>query len=362
HQRRHKTFKLSDSNQLSLLLTQSSIEAIPINGNLTGDNKLWRVMQELFVIQDRSFTTLTFSKVPKPASKGTQMKISVTGDFLRKLKQKLQEDESLKLKLTMENTEMRKTYHFDIKIESHSDSITFFTDEKWDREDMTYFRIFITMHGLKITLELTLKKKMRNRSSDPTIIMGRKALEEQILCDFELIAENGTKFPCHKVFLASHSPVFSRMIQINCRESTENSCHVQGVPEEGVKAFLKYVYYGDVEDANGSQRIAFGMMEMGHRYDIGSLERAMKDILLRLPTASFDASVALWMFSFAMKVEGCEDLKEKAIEVIKLKPKEVMGCGVIDLILEKDKVTAKELLSVSLHSGSANGPSYHRLK
>jgi len=42
------------------------------------------------------------------------------------------------------------------------------------------------------------------RSLPDQCIRNKRFLEEQINCDFNLVAANGVKFPCHKLFLGGY--------------------------------------------------------------------------------------------------------------------------------------------------------------
>ncbi|CAL8124626.1 unnamed protein product [Orchesella dallaii] len=183
---------------------------------------------------------------------------------------------------------------------------------------------------------------------DPTKAMVKKALDEQIHCDFELVADNGARIRCHKLFLACQSEFFKRMFETNCVETLENACKLKQ-SEETVRAFIKYLYSGDLDGAKKSQPIVFNLMEMAHCYNIPYLENAMKKIILDLPITSLDVNVALLMFSFASKVEGYEDIKEKTTLLIRWKPKEVLECEALKSILKYELDTVKQLLAIGLN-------------
>jgi len=61
--------------------------------------------------------------------------------------------------------------------------------------------------GVKIDMYLVadtldLKSQHPLTPSEQCIFMNKRILQEQLHCDFAIIAKNGFKFECHKVFLA----------------------------------------------------------------------------------------------------------------------------------------------------------------
>ncbi|CAL8124622.1 unnamed protein product [Orchesella dallaii] len=327
------------NNSIGLLLRKSDLEWLWRSSPEA--NRIW---QRLFDRQTKYYINIAFTQLVA----GAKLIIHVSGPFLHKLKFILKE-EILTLKLMLK----RRTWSLNIDVISAGDGNAVYQSPKdWNQQEIKDLQTALDSKDVIMTLEVITVNGTTSLAApapidEPLKDMGKKALEEEVHWDFELVAKNGVRIRCHKVFLACQSEVFNRMFQTSCVESLENTCNLKQ-SEETVRAFLKYLYYGDFEDAQKNQKIALDLMQMGHKYDITSLENAMKKIILDFPTASLDVNVALLMFSFALKVAGYEDVKEKATLFINSKPKEVMECEVLDTILQNEPGTAKELLAMSI--------------
>ena len=64
---------------------------------------------------------------------------------------------------------------------------------------------------------------------------------EDDLLDFSLLSKEGTRFPCHRVFLASQSPPMKAMMTRDTKEKKEGQVQLQ-FKEEVVKDFVGYFY------------------------------------------------------------------------------------------------------------------------
>jgi hypothetical protein len=76
-------------------------------------------------------------------------------------------------------------------------------------------------------------------------------LTNSIMSDFTILCRNEV-FPCHKAILVSRSSVFRRMLE-NIRTSTENKIEIIDCEPETMKAFLQFLYTGQVKDENYDQ-------------------------------------------------------------------------------------------------------------
>lgn len=90
------------------------------------------------------------------------------------------------------------------------------------------------------------------------------------------------------------------------------------VSEEGVNAFLDYLYLCDITAPNQDSNIAFELFQLGHKYGIQKLEDEMKDILLWKPDEWFDLDMIIQLYLFARNVDSATELKLKAVKLIKL--------------------------------------------
>ncbi|CAL8092027.1 unnamed protein product [Orchesella dallaii] len=180
-------------------------------------------------------------------------------------------------------------------------------------------------------------------SVHPTQLMCKAFLDDKIACDFELISKNGSRIPCHKAFIAWNSPVLSVMLQTDCKESKENAYEL-GLSEDGVKAFLEFIYYGNMDRPNERPTIALELFEAAHKYNVQAMEKAIKNMLLRKQTTWFPIDVALQLFVLTNQTNSYPDLKWRVLQVIKGKPVEMKESSVFDDLLHGDPNTAKELI------------------
>ncbi|CAL8132411.1 unnamed protein product [Orchesella dallaii] len=155
-------------------------------------------------------------------------------------------------------------------------------------------------------------------------VLNKNILLNQIQCDFKIIAKDDHVLKCHKAFLAAQSKVFTTMFNTACEETTNNQVKLP-ISHAGADAFLKFLYYSDVEAALGSPTLAMDLLELGHKYDISPLESKMKKILSGSKNWWYSADNALRLFDWSCKVTEHGDLKKKAVDVIRSKMEELKG-------------------------------------
>ncbi|ODM88575.1 Speckle-type POZ protein-like, partial [Orchesella cincta] len=182
-----------------------------------------------------------------------------------------------------------------------------------------------------------------------------KILEKQIDCDFELIAENGKRFKCHKLFLAVSSPVLARMLDTECEEM-KNKAYQMSLSEEGVKTFLDFIYRAESMESIPSPAVSLELLEAAHKYDVSALEVAMKALFLKQKSEWMEVDVAVMLYLHARNVKGYEPLMWTAIQVIKSKPAELMKSKLFDELLKNDPA-AKEILVRAIKTGSPSNES-----
>ncbi|CAL8132390.1 unnamed protein product [Orchesella dallaii] len=155
-------------------------------------------------------------------------------------------------------------------------------------------------------------------------VLNKNILLKQIQCDFKIIAKDDQVLQCHKAFLAAQSKVFTTMFNTACEETTNNQVKLP-ISHAGVDAFLKFLYYSDVEAALGSPTLAMDLLELGHKYDISPLQSKMKKILSGRKNWWYSADNALRLFEWSCKVTEHKDLKKKAVDVIRSKVQQLKG-------------------------------------
>ncbi|CAL8109789.1 unnamed protein product [Orchesella dallaii] len=211
-----------------------------------------------------------------------------------------------------------RTWNFDcnLSIRGRGVVLTKFTPQ----EDLEFRQAIRSGKG-KITIEIKFgeRRLIPPTTTDmpfqpiPTTVFARNLLEEQIQTDVYLVSLNTVLFPCHKGFLAAHSAWFHHLFQ----SRPEEKIWKFRMTEEGLTAFLKYIYYADTEDPKKNLKIAVELLKIGRKYKITSMEKGMTDLLLEVPTTAFTWEIALELFCFLRKEEGFEALENKVIECMK---------------------------------------------
>ncbi|XP_015924880.3 TD and POZ domain-containing protein 1-like [Parasteatoda tepidariorum] len=96
------------------------------------------------------------------------------------------------------------------------------------------------------------------------------------MCDLEIrIGENILR--AHKFMLCSRSPVFKKMMEHDCLETSSNSITITDCSEIPFKKFLMYLYTGEIEDR--SMETVVPLYSLGDKYDVPALRNACSDIL-----------------------------------------------------------------------------------
>lgn len=101
-------------------------------------------------------------------------------------------------------------------------------------------------------------------------------------------------------------------------ESETNVVEMVDMTTESVKAFLAYLYYFDINKAVASSKTAVEVFQASHKYNVSSLEKQIRGILVTKPDNWFDVDAALDLFLFARNLENGDELKLRAVKLIKL--------------------------------------------
>jgi len=80
----------------------------------------------------------------------------------------------------------------------------------------------------------------------------------------------GIKFECHKVFLASSSPVFKAMFNTQMKEKINNEVHINDVKPDVMAVLLQFLYTGKVSNFD---KFAIDLFIAADKYQIESLKK-----------------------------------------------------------------------------------------
>lgn len=93
--------------------------------------------------------------------------------------------------------------------------------------------------------------------------------ESETFSDFELISKDGKVLKAHKAVLASRSPVFFSMLNIDMEEAERGSVNVPDVDKKTLKELLRFIYCNEVEGLNEiSRKLIFA----AEKYELKSLK------------------------------------------------------------------------------------------
>ncbi|CAL8138814.1 unnamed protein product [Orchesella dallaii] len=244
-----------------------------------------------------------------------------------------------------------KTWNFDFNINTRGRGVA---RKNIAPEEDSEFRQAIYSGKAKITIELIfgeIKQTHPTETKFPlqpsqSAIFARKLLEKQIQSDVQLVSQNGEMFPCHKSFLAGQSSRFHQLFE----KRPEKKFWKFDMTEEGLSAFLKYIYYADIEEPKKNLKIGMELLKIGREYNITSLEKCMMDLMLEVPASTLTVEIALELFCFTRKEKEFEDLRKKVIKLMKWNSVKVSESRRLRRIVGRnDDDAIKELDSIGLY-------------
>ncbi len=150
--------------------------------------------------------------------------------------------------------------------------------------------------------------------------MTRKMLEEEICTDLEIRCGDGKIVKGHRAVLGGRSKVFHAMFQAEgMEEAKTGKLEMEDMSEQGVKAFLRWVYWKDDKEALSESDVAVELLIAGDKYDLEGLVEKMKEIILKrsgLDEEWFSVESGVKLFKWARHLEEMKDLKQKAVSVL----------------------------------------------
>ncbi|XP_057320817.1 uncharacterized protein LOC130664753 [Microplitis mediator] len=178
-------------------------------------------------------------------------------------------------------------------------------------------------HETNITCEIFWKSIIKNPPHNNLFDEMKIFYNSQDFSDVTLVVGK-VKIPSHKVILSAHSPVFSRMLQSEMRESKENIINIKDVDAEIILEMLHYFYKGETKASHDSE-IALKILEVADMYQITKLKDICEGTLLSNMTVdnvlyilgAADDHNAVDLRSSAMKFIVCNSKKVFAISKFK---------------------------------------------
>eukprot|EP00092_Neocalanus_flemingeri_P021734 GFUD01023577.1.p1 GENE.GFUD01023577.1~~GFUD01023577.1.p1 ORF type:complete len:366 (-),score=81.61 GFUD01023577.1:101-1042(-) len=116
-------------------------------------------------------------------------------------------------------------------------------------------------------------------------------------CDVKIICD-GKEFSCHKLLLASQSPVFRAMFSQDCKENTESSVTIPDSTPEAVQEFLFYMYHGmlrHVPFTSAGTDLVFGLVHLASKYQVEELLAICKDVMIDIVSVGNVLKIMVWV-------------------------------------------------------------------
>jgi hypothetical protein len=122
---------------------------------------------------------------------------------------------------------------------------------------------------------------------------------------------DGKEFKCHQSVLMAQSPVMQKMLTTEGMRETENN-QIDRTGEntiDGIQAFLKFLYYQDLNEARKNMELAFELLRTAHYYEVTPLIETCVEIFKSAPKENFESSTLREIFLFACKA-SLEELRD----------------------------------------------------
>ncbi|ODM93021.1 Kelch repeat and BTB domain-containing protein 3 [Orchesella cincta] len=138
---------------------------------------------------------------------------------------------------------------------------------------------------------------------------------------------------------------FQRMFETDCKETKSGKAKLN-LSQEGLKAFLEFVYCLRIDTAKEDPKIALELLEFAHEKQISELEEGIKSIVVEKPDdwLSLNEGLQLFLFSLKLESQGYSDLKKKAVKAIKSKRLELKQSSVFQKLLESNPKCVTEFV------------------
>eukprot|EP00092_Neocalanus_flemingeri_P017407 GFUD01018829.1.p1 GENE.GFUD01018829.1~~GFUD01018829.1.p1 ORF type:complete len:369 (+),score=80.43 GFUD01018829.1:55-1161(+) len=133
----------------------------------------------------------------------------------------------------------------------------------------------------------------------------------------------GKEFHCHKLLLASQSPVFKAMFEVDSKENKENCVHIADCTPEAVEEFMFFLYNAMLRPAGFTStdlELMLGLVHLTSKYQVSVLMASCLDVLMDIMDVDnvLQIMVAVDKYQVAGIETVCEFMKENiAVIVIK---------------------------------------------
>ena len=144
----------------------------------------------------------------------------------------------------------------------------------------------------------------------------QELLKSSKLADFRILAD-GQQFSCHKLMLATRSPVFERMLASGMGESAGNEMTLTDISPDTVADMLSYIYTDTIENLPEK---AQDLLPVAEKYDLVGLKIMCSTALLKQIKLDNTVELALLADLYTAK-----DLREAGLCFILANKKHYQG-------------------------------------
>ena len=115
---------------------------------------------------------------------------------------------------------------------------------------------------------------------DPIQEVPKMWNNQEEFTDFTILSQEGTRFPCHRVFLASQSPPMEAMMTQDTKERKEGQVQLQ-YKEEVVKGFVGFFYSRKVPQEVLEEHLE-SFLTLSDFYDLAPLKLQVEEAAIKL--------------------------------------------------------------------------------
>ena len=137
-------------------------------------------------------------------------------------------------------------------------------------------------------------------------------------------------FECHKVVLCARSPVFMAMFQSGMKESNTQKITINDMKTEVVAEMLKFIYTGNVSNANVLNNLARDLLSAANHYQLNMLKGLCEDKLCE--NLDVSSSVELLVLG---DLHQASKLKSKALKLLTQNIDKIVNTDVYKDLLRK---------------------------
>lgn len=184
--------------------------------------------------------------------------------------------------------------------------------QNWDRSCSNW----------KLTMSLSLILTQKTEPARPLPYVSdpfnpyKRMRTDEIFTDLTIIAGDGTQHKCHRAVLACQSPYFARVLDSGTEEARSGTAVLPHMNAEVVGAMFDYFYTWNIDVVEGNSFVCVELLKAGHLYDIETLQKCTKKILLDKTINWYTPEAALRLLLF-IKDMDMTDLRLKAVNVCK---------------------------------------------